>query len=113
MHILLLKNITPILIIITSLIFSSKKISYYITPAKDYNKLFNKKEGWTGSDAAFSIPLNGDDYYNSKSKKTLWLFGDTPIGTVNSDNSRNKFTLIPNSLAILEGKKEHKLNRST
>jgi hypothetical protein len=42
--------------------------------ANIYNAAFTRYSGWTCSDATYSVPL-GDGY-------TLWLFGDSFVGTV-------------------------------
>lgn len=52
---------------------------------------------WTGGDATYSIPLPNN--------RTLWLFGDSFLGQVNSDRSRPSFRLINNCLVEQNGKK--------
>ena len=56
----------------------------------------NEGDGWTGGDDTMSIPLpNGE---------TAWFFGDTFLGTVNSDGSRPTNTpLIHNSIVVQNG----------
>ncbi len=72
--------------------------------APEWGNLFNRKSGWTGSDACYSIPLNGmDRFQDSYEGQTLFLFGDTFIGSVDSSGSRHDVTLINNSYAILNG----------
>ena len=55
----------------------------------------NENDGWTGGDATYSILLPGD--------RTLWLFGDSFIGQVNSDRTRSSLRLINNCLMIQDG----------
>lgn len=51
---------------------------------------FQRTEGWTGSDGAYSIPLSD--------RRTLWLFGDTWIGKV-ENGRRVQARMIYNSAA--------------
>jgi len=60
-----------------------------------YNRLFERENGWTGADGAYSVALTED--------KTLWLFGDTWIGKIR-DGRHVDAVLINNSLAIQQGK---------
>jgi hypothetical protein len=60
-------------------------------PAPDFNALFQRTNGWIGSDAAYSVPLN--------QRATLWLFGDTLVGQVRDGNRRDA-KMINNSIAI-------------
>jgi len=61
-----------------------------------YNLLFTRYgNGWTGSDATYSMPLpNG---------RILWMFGDTFLGTVQADRSRKGGGLLRNTLVIQDG----------
>lgn len=65
------------------------------SPAQDYSSKFDRREGWTGADGTYSVPLpNGD---------TLWLFSDTFWGGVTDDGKRAPGTrFINNSLALQE-----------
>jgi hypothetical protein len=60
-----------------------------------YYRLFDREDGWTGGDGAYSVALPED--------KTLWLFGDTWIGKIR-DGRHVDAVLINNSLAIQQGK---------
>ncbi len=60
-------------------------------PCPEVTSLFTRSKGWTGSDGAYSIPMG--------SKKTLWLFGDTYIGTI-TDGKRIDSPLINNTAAL-------------
>lgn len=51
--------------------------------------------GWTGGDATYSIQLPDG--------RTLWIFADTFLGTVNADRSRPGTGLINNSFVIQDG----------
>jgi hypothetical protein len=52
---------------------------------------FPYRDGWLGGDAAYSIPLSGGE--------TLWLFGDTFVGTSESRDRRGA-TFIHNSVGV-------------
>lgn len=69
---------------------------YKIATVSSYRPLQDRlanKNGWIGSDAAYSVSLSPD--------RSLWLFGDTFVGKV-VDNKRVKPVMINNSLAIEE-----------
>jgi hypothetical protein len=69
---------------------------YKIASVAAYRPLQDRlanKNGWIGSDAAYSIPLAPD--------RSLWLFGDTFVGKVVA-NKRVGSTMIHNSIAIEE-----------
>ena len=51
--------------------------------------------GWTGGDATYSIALPDG--------RTLWMFGDTFLGTVNPDRSRPGSPLARNTFVIQDG----------
>ena len=51
--------------------------------------------GWTGGDATYSILLPDG--------RTLWMFGDTFLGTVNADRSRPSTGLVNNSFVVQDG----------
>lgn len=61
-----------------------------------YNNYFTRYgAGWTGGDATYSIPIDAT--------RNLWIFGDTFLGTVNSNRSRPATGLINNSFVIQNG----------
>ena len=60
--------------------------------AEDYSSKFDRTEGWTGADGAYSVRLPSGD--------TLWLFSDTFWGGVNPEGKRAAGTrFINNSVA--------------
>lgn len=62
----------------------------------EYNDYFTRyTNGWTGGDATYSIPI--DESTN------LWVFGDTFLGTVKSDRSRDGGPLINNTIVKQTG----------
>jgi hypothetical protein len=57
-----------------------------------YDSLFEpRKRGWLGADGAVSIPLTEE--------KTVWIFGDTILGTMNDQGAR-KGPMVRNTIAI-------------
>jgi len=63
-------------------------------PAADCNARFAGKEGWIGGDCVYSVALGP--------KRTLWLFGDTLMGTV-KDGRRPGAVMVNNTIAIQVG----------
>lgn len=60
------------------------------------NDIFTRYEdGWTGGDATYSIEIDGSS--------SLWIFGDTFLGSVREDRSRPPSPLINNSIVIQSG----------
>lgn len=78
-------------------------LSYIVNPAPRWDAIFDRDSGWTGADGIYSIPLSGVDVYSgSNSEKTLFLFSDTFIGNVDSNDHRSNSVLVNNTLALLE-----------
>lgn len=74
-------------------------------PAPQWSELFHRHDGWTGSDAVYSIPLSGIDFPSSlQAEKTIFVFGDTFIGQVNENDERKNSRMIRNTMALLQGK---------
>ena len=70
-----------------------KSPSQIASRADDYSSLFNRKEGWTGADGTYSVPL--------PTGNTLWLFSDTFWGGVTNEGKRAPGTrFINNSVAV-------------
>ncbi len=51
--------------------------------------------GWTGADATYSLPLPDG--------RIMWMFGDTFLGTVRADRSRQDGTLLRNTVVVQQG----------
>jgi hypothetical protein len=68
--------------------------SFVVEAAEDYNRLFYREEGWTGSDIAFSLPLLDG--------RILWLFGDTWIGKIRQGRHTDA-TMVSNTIGIQQG----------
>jgi hypothetical protein len=68
-------------------------------PAPDFNALFTRcGPGWTGGDGTLSIALPDG--------RTLWLFGDSFLGTVRPDGTRPADSpLVRNCLVVQEGQR--------
>lgn len=66
-----------------------------VSKAADFNQLFTRYSGWTGGDATYSIPLPDG--------RTLWLFGDSFIGTVNANRSRPGGGFYRNAFVVQAG----------
>jgi hypothetical protein len=60
--------------------------------APDWDKAFTQKTGWTGADAVYSVDLG--------ERRTLWLFGDTWIGSVAKGKHVPGSRLVNNSIAV-------------
>ncbi|UCD80713.1 MAG: DUF4185 domain-containing protein [Desulfobacterales bacterium] len=71
---------------------SQPRVSIEVLP--DYNALFEREDGWTGADGAYTVKLS----YN----RILWLFGDTWYGGTRGGRHENAI-LINNSIAIQRG----------
>lgn len=97
-----------------SLDFSKVKVyagkGLAVEPASDWTDLFHRKEGWSGADGIYSIPFNGCERPGEAHKtKTIFVFGDTFIGSVDPVNNRRIASkMINNSIAILEGNEPKK-----
>ena len=76
---------------------------YETRQAVEWDNLFDRSSGWTGSDGIYSIPLNEYDApSDSPADSQLILFSDTFIGEVDSNNQRSNTVLINNTLAIMQ-----------
>jgi hypothetical protein len=74
-------------------------------PVPEWNALFDRSSGWTGADGIYSIPISGIETPGTAgSTKTLFVFGDTFVGSVGADNKRLSGTkMVNNTLALLKG----------
>ncbi|MCJ8499165.1 DUF5005 domain-containing protein [Desulfatitalea alkaliphila] len=68
-----------------------------VQPAADFESRFHTGEGgWTGGDGTLSVPLPDG--------RTVWLFGDSFLGTVAPDGSRGKDApFVRNCLLVQDG----------
>jgi hypothetical protein len=65
--------------------------SFGVSAAPNWNRMFQRTNGWIGADLAYSVPMGGDE--------TLWLFGDTFVGQIRHDK-RTPAEMIHSSIAI-------------
>lgn len=66
-----------------------------IKPDSQFNKLFTRSsKGLTGADGTYSVYLPDG--------RTVWIFGDTFLGTVNADSTRKKMSpmYVRNAFAV-------------
>src|SRR5262249_4525085 len=63
-------------------------------PIADWNEKFTRSDGWIGADGAYSVPLSPT--------RTVWLFGDTFVGTI-KNGSRAGSALGNNTVAVPGG----------
>jgi Domain of unknown function (DUF4185) len=76
---------------ITAFRAGADDFSFRVSEAPEWNRMFQRTNGWIGADVAYSVPLGPD--------KTLWLFGDTFVGQV-QDGKRKSAKMIHSSIAI-------------
>ncbi len=82
---------------------------YIGIPAKEYDELFVREEGWMGGDGLFTFNLFGNRERNPERVRTLCVFGDTFLNTRAKDDSRlSPWLMLHNSYAIIEGKEADK-----
>src|SRR5205807_3639213 len=55
---------------------------------------FSYEQGWLGADDAYSVPIG--------SNKSVWLFGDTFVGTAETKLRSQAKTMVHNSVGISE-----------
>jgi hypothetical protein len=83
---------------------SLEELEFTVGAAEEWNKLFNRSEGWFGGDGIFTIPFSGEDTAGAEEEgKTLVLFSDSIIGETGEVKEGKPFQMINNSVAILEG----------
>ncbi|MGE5437640.1 MAG: hypothetical protein ACM3O3_10465, partial [Syntrophothermus sp.] len=75
---------------------------YGVRIAPEWDNLFDRHSGWTGSDGIYSIPVNGYDApSNSPADSQLFVFSDTFIGDVDSLGRRTNTRMVNNTLMML------------
>ncbi|MGX5852231.1 DUF4185 domain-containing protein [Dyadobacter jiangsuensis] len=72
------------------------------SPAPEWSDLFLRKSGWLGGDGIFAIPFSGRDAQREDS--ILFLFSDTVLGEIDEAALKSGFSLVNNSVALLNGK---------
>jgi hypothetical protein len=78
---------------------------YSAVRAPEWDALFDRTSGWTGSDGIFSIPLSGDERPGSAGAggETFFTFGDTFLGQVIGDQRQPGTAMVNNTTAHLVG----------
>jgi len=71
---------------------SQPRVSVDVLP--EYDALFDRKDGWTGADGAYTVSLSEN--------RILWLFGDTWYGEIRDGRHENA-VIVNNSIAIQRG----------
>ena len=76
-------------------------------PSPEWTDLFTRTSGWTGADGIYSIPLSGLELPQTGSTDLdeVFVFSDTFIGDVDTNNHRQNASLINNTLGFLKGHK--------
>ena len=75
---------------------------FSVEDAPEWTNLFKRTSGWFGADGIFSIPENGIDN-DTNNTQTVLLFSDTMIGEIKDGKAQPGFTMIHNSVGILDG----------
>jgi len=70
------------------------ELRYFVEPVGQYDAVFERQDGWTGGDAAYTVAI--------AQGVTLWLFGDSWIGPV-VQGRHKQATLVNNTVAIQQG----------
>ncbi|MGO4293101.1 DUF4185 domain-containing protein [Chitinophaga sp. RAB17] len=78
------------------------QLDYKVVSATEWNNLFTRHSGWFGGDGIFTIPMNGVDTAHANDS-TLILFSDTMTGDIKAGKLQPGFSMIHNSVAILNG----------
>ena len=75
---------------------------YRVRPRPDWDAVFHRTEGWTGSDNSYSIPLPGE----GEGAMTLFVFGDSFIGAIDPETGRRApdSVMVNNAAGLLHGR---------
>ncbi len=77
-----------------------------VREAPEWDALFKRCSGWTGSDGIYAVALSGREVpaaAESASERQIFIFGDTFIGEVDGEGVRRDFRMVNNTLAQLDG----------
>lgn len=77
-------------------------LKFTVEAAPEWTALFKRSSGWFGGDGIFAIPLDGKDQSASQDS-ILFIFSDTMVGEIKEDSLQPGYTMINNSVMILEG----------
>lgn len=78
---------------------------FTVEAAPEWTSLFDRREGWTGADGIYAIPLDGSELYRPQpGRRTAFVFSDTFIGRVDENGRRlSGTTMVNNTMALLQG----------
>lgn len=80
------------------------QLKFTAEAAEDWTNLFYRKSGWFGADGIFAIQQNGVDTLGAgNNNQTLLLFSDTMFGDIVNDSLQPGFTMVHNSVGIMQG----------
>jgi hypothetical protein len=83
---------------------SLNTLKFTVEPAPDWTNLFNRKSGWFGGDGIFAVTRDGKEANGSaKNSETFIWFSDTMIGEISDSTLQPGWTMINNSVAVLNG----------
>ncbi len=77
-----------------------------VREAPEWDALFKRRDGWTGSDGIYAVALSGREAPPSAGTaggRQVFIFGDTFIGHVDEGGMRCNFRMVNNTLAQLDG----------
>ncbi len=81
-------------------------LKFQVERANDWNSLFIRNSGWFGGDGIFAVTRNGKEAHASaESSETLIWFSDSMLGEIKDSTLQPGWTMINNSIAVLEGGK--------
>jgi hypothetical protein len=70
--------------------------NFVASPALDLQPLFLQNGSWIGADIATSTPIN------AAGTRSLWLFGDTVLGSMNASGVRSISAMPRNSVGVID-----------
>lgn len=79
-------------------------LAFTVEKADDWTNLFIRNSGWFGGDGIFAITADGKETHGAatNSKAFIW-FSDTMIGEIDNDSLQPGWSMINNSIAVLNG----------
>lgn len=76
-------------------------VTFKVEVAPEWTALFNRGDGWFGGDGIFAIPLDGKE--SDVSDSVLFVFSDTMFGQITDGKLQPGYTMLNNSVMILQG----------
>lgn len=76
--------------------------AWSVETAPEWDALFDRDSGWTGSDGIYSFPISGDER-PGHATETIFVFGDTFIGDVVNNQRQPGTIMVNNTVATLSG----------